>query len=122
MPRTVRNARPAWRNPCRCPAKDQRRFNNIDSGAYYPPEGRSRAELAGAAWSELQLFFLDHQGRGLAGEQPLETLDVARLVGRHLGGKGADRVVLHVLRDVGVEVLRAALGRNGELDDVVHVF
>src|SRR3981081_100409 len=42
------------------------------------------------------------------------------LVSGHLRGKGAHRVVLHVLGHVGVEVLGAPLRRNRELQHVAH--
>jgi len=44
----------------------------------------------------------------LAREQLFQALHMALLVGCHLGGEGAHRVVGRMLGDVDVEILRAA--------------
>jgi hypothetical protein len=80
-----------------------------------PPEGKSGLGRLG---QRVLGFFLEGGRMRLAREQALEALDVAALVGRHLGGESADGVVVDMLGDVGVEVLGAALGGDGELQHV----
>src|SRR5436190_507691 len=57
---------------------------------------------------------------GVARQQLLEALHMALLVGRHLGGEGAHRVIVGMLGDIDVEVLRAPLGGERQHDRVAR--
>src|SRR3954469_24717577 len=80
-------------------------------------EGTTGAEpaLAVRLGGRKGLVVFERHHLGLAHEQAREALDVAGLVGGHLGGERSHRFVLLVFGHVGVEGLGATLGGDREL-------